>query len=129
MVPSPGAKGELGHQLGLDPVDSFARIFETPEGRTLLFYSLEALPKGCQHLVTEPSAYSAGIDQVARAVVIPDKQGAKASPRPSRIGEAADNKLVLLQAFDLEPVVSSSRTIGSVPRFETMPSRPILQPC
>src|SRR5579862_6707968 len=64
--------------------------------------------------VAKPGADATGVMQLAVPVVIAEQQGAKPLPLAFGIGEADDNELVALVAFDLEPVAAPPGAVGPV---------------
>jgi hypothetical protein len=53
--------------------------------------------------VVEAGPDLAGVDQLVAAVVA-EQQSAEAVPGPLRVGVAADHQLLLVDAFELQPV-------------------------
>src|SRR5204863_4432581 len=64
--------------------------------------------------VVEAGADPPGIAKFAARVVIPEQQRAKADALSAWIGEADDQELIGIKAFDLQPLGAAARSIGLV---------------
>ncbi len=114
-VLGPFGVGDLGDQLRLDPVnaaantarrcalDGWSAAFERPQARVQRFE--RALVEACADL--------AGVaERRARVVARRDEQCAEGRARAAGVGEAHDDELLPLEAFDLEPASSAFRAVG-----------------
>ena len=100
----------------MDPFRIF-RTWEIGEGRFFHFQRLKGRKKLGERLLRKPGADAASIFQFARVVVIADEQRSQAVARAAGIGEAADDKLGPLPAFDLEPIVAAPADVRPVAAF------------
>ncbi len=74
----------------------------------------ELPPELAEQALGEPGPDAAREDELALVVVDADEQAADARARSLRLGEAADDELLALDALDLEPVTRSTREVRAV---------------
>ena len=102
MSRRPFGEPYLAHQLRCYPVDVLLFYFFI-EGRGFPFKFTEALrhpPEG--FIVIARTDFTRVKEFIF--LIVTDKQGAEADPFALGIGVTADNKLLLVRAFELQPV-------------------------
>ena len=81
---------------------------------TLLHQRVELRAQTLERVVGKAGTYFAGIQQRAFGVVHPKQQGAQATAPPLRLGETADDKLLPLAAFELDPLAAAAAPIRRI---------------
>src|SRR5579875_1129150 len=111
-VLGPLGEGDLGHQLGADPVDA-PHPLGVLEGRAALLQGVEAPAQVGEDGAGEPGADLARVAQ-ASPFVVADEEGAQAGAAAAGLGEPADHQLLAGRALHLEPVGRAAGGVGGV---------------
>jgi hypothetical protein len=101
----PGQIGDLGNQLGLDPMNARqnergakarAAGRRDAKRRCLARERIQAAPQTGEHLDWHSRAYAAGINELTVAGVVAEQERPEIRPRSFRVGPTDDNELLLV---------------------------------
>src|SRR5215216_6464871 len=107
-VDRPFNEGDLYDDLGTDPMRAYARQPDAPSERRLRdLEHIQPCAQLQQQLVVETGADFSGEDEVV-GLEVADEQRAEANAAALRIGESADNELLLRLALHLQPVARAA---------------------
>ena len=109
----PVRKRDFGQQGGLDPVRLPIVFGGAGEGAGLLCQLVQLGVDVDQGLVVEAGADAAGIDQAALLVVDADQDGAQGLTGAFGVCPAADDELLPMAAFELDPIGGAGRGVGA----------------
>jgi hypothetical protein len=109
----PGAEGDLGDELRLDPDDTTLAAGFAGEGRGFRRDDVELLLQRSCRVAGEAGADAAGRLQLA-ILVIAQHQRAELIARSPRRDVAGDDEFLALRAFRLDPVAATAAAIGCV---------------
>src|SRR6202020_3221707 len=99
-VCGPFAEADLGDELGLGPVHpALAGQVSALERAAVLLYRAQLGVQQVQGLLVEPGPHLARVDQVPVTVVVAEQQGAEAGAGALRVGDPADDQLLVVLAL------------------------------
>src|ERR1700716_1527823 len=95
------------------------------EGRAACHAGVQLVAQTEQRGGVETSPHLAGVFELS-PIVVTDEERPKAHPASAGVGEAADHKLLFVDAFELQPVGGSSMDVFAVPALRDQPLEALL---
>src|SRR5580704_17530309 len=112
-VRGPFTEADLRDEAGPGPVHpALAGQVTGLERAAVLLHLAELGVQQVQRPLVEPGPHLARVDQPPLTVVVPEQQGAEAGAAALRVGEPADDQLLVVLALELQPVLGPAGLVG-----------------